>query len=101
MNMIDGVVLVVDSVEGPQAQTRFVLRKALESGAKPIVVIKIDRENADPEAVLDKVFDLFLTLNATDEQLDFPVVYAGAKDGIAMHQMADKGVDMKPCLRPS
>ena len=97
MNMIDGVVLVVDSVEGPQAQTRFVLRKALESGAKPIVVInKIDRENADPEAVLDKVFDLFLTLNATDEQLDFPVVYASAKDGIAMHQMADKGVDMKP-----
>ncbi|MEK9864360.1 MAG: GTP-binding protein, partial [Verrucomicrobiota bacterium] len=71
MNMIDGVVLVVDSVEGPQAQTRFVLRKALESGAKPIVVInKIDRENADPEGVLDKVFDLFLTLNATDEQLD-------------------------------
>ena len=97
MNMIDGVVLVVDSVEGPQAQTRFVLRKALESGAKPIVVInKIDRENADPEAVLDKVFDLFLTLNATDEQLDFPVVYASAKDGIAMNQMADKGVDMKP-----
>ena len=66
MNMIDGVLLVVDAAEGPQAQTRFVLRKALESGAKPIVVInKIDRENANPNKVLDLVFDLFLSLNAT------------------------------------
>ena len=77
MNMIDGVLLVVDSAEGPQAQTRFVLRKALEAGAKPIVVInKIDRENANPKKVLDQVFELFMSLNATDEQLDFPFIYA-------------------------
>ncbi|MBT5062325.1 MAG: GTP-binding protein, partial [Verrucomicrobia bacterium] len=97
MNMIDGVVLVVDSVEGPQAQTRFVLRKALESGAKPIVVInKIDREGAVPHEVLDKLFDLFLSLNATDDQLDFPVIYASAKQGIAMKELDDEGKDMKP-----
>jgi GTP-binding protein len=97
MSMIDGVVLVVDSVEGPQAQTRFVLRKALESGAKAIVVInKIDREGATPNEVLDKVFDLFLSLNATDEQLDFPVIYASAKQGIAMNEVSDEGTDMKP-----
>ena len=77
MKMIDGVLLVVDAHDGPQAQTRFVLQKALENGAKPIVVInKIDRENARPHKVLDMVFDLFVELNATDEQLDFPVIYA-------------------------
>ena len=82
MNMIDGVLLVVDAAEGPQAQTRFVLRKALEAGAKPIVVInKIDRENANPKKVLDQVFELFISLSATDEQLDFPFVYASAKQG--------------------
>ena len=97
MNMIDGVILVVDSVEGPQAQTRFVLRKALESGAKPIVVVnKIDRENADPHKVLDQVFELFLNLNATDEQLDFPVVYASAKAGISKIELEDEGKDMVP-----
>jgi GTP-binding protein len=84
MNMIDGVLLVVDAAEGPQAQTRFVLRKALEAGAKPIVVInKIDRENANPKKVLDQVFELFMSLNATDEQLDFPFVYCSAKAGYA------------------
>ena len=84
MNMIDGVLLVVDAAEGPQAQTRFVLRKALEAGAKPIVVInKIDRENANPKKVLDQVFELFESLNATDEQLDFPFIYCSAKDGYA------------------
>src|ERR1700704_5036927 len=67
MNMIDGVLLVVDAADGPQAQTRFVLRKALEAGAKPIVVInKIDRDNANPKKVLDEVFELFMSLNATD-----------------------------------
>ena len=76
MNMIDGVLLVVDAADGPQAQTRFVLRKALEAGAKPIVVInKIDRDNANPNKVLDQVFELFVSLHATDEQLDFPVIY--------------------------
>ena len=83
MNMIDGVLLVVDAAEGPQAQTRFVLRKALEAGAKPIVVInKIDRENANPKKVLDEVFELFMSLNATDEQLDFPFIYCSAKPGM-------------------
>lgn len=73
LRMIDGVLLVVDAAEGPQAQTKFVLRKALEVGAKPIVVLnKIDRENADPKKVLDQVFDLFIELHATDAQLDFP-----------------------------
>ncbi len=91
MNMIDGVLLVVDAAEGPQAQTRFVLRKALEAGAKPIVVInKIDRENANPKKVLDEVFELFISLNATDEQLDFPFVYASAKQGYALDSL-DEG----------
>ena len=76
--------LVVDAADGPQAQTRFVLRKALEAGAKPIVVInKIDRENANPKGVLDQVFELFMALKATDEQLDFPFVYCSAKGGYA------------------
>ena len=97
MNMIDGVLLVVDAAEGPQAQTRFVLRKALESGAKPIVVInKIDRENAAPHKVLDQVFDLFLSLNATDEQLDFPVIYASAKQGFAKSKLEDESTTMEP-----
>ncbi len=82
MKMVDGVLLVVDAYDGPQAQTKFVLKKALEAGAKPIVVInKIDRENARPHKVLDMVFELFLELNANDLQLDFPVIYASARDG--------------------
>ncbi len=90
MNMIDGVLLVVDAAEGPQAQTRFVLRKALEAGAKPIVVInKIDRDNARPRQVLDQVFELFLSLNATDEQLDFPFVFCSAKDGYALSSLEE------------
>jgi GTP-binding protein len=97
MNMIDGVLLVVDSVDGPQAQTRFVLRKALEAGAKPIVVInKIDRDNATPHQVLDAVFDLFESLHATDEQLDFPVIYASAKGGYAKEQLDHASGSMEP-----
>src|SRR5882762_6216753 len=97
MNMIDGVLLVVDAGEGPQAQTRFVLRKALEAGAKPIVVInKIDRENAAPHKVLDQVFDLFVSLHATDEQLDFPVIYASAKQGFAKVELDHVGGTMEP-----
>ena len=84
LKMIDGVLLVVDSLDGPQAQTKFVLRKALEVGAKPIVVInKIDRDNARPHKVLDMIFELFLELHATDAQLDFPTIYASAKLGFA------------------
>jgi GTP-binding protein len=97
MNMIDGVLLVVDAAEGPQAQTRFVLRKALEAGAKPIVVInKIDRENADPKKVLDQVFELFISLNATDEQLDFPFVYCSAKAGFAKLDLSHSSGTMEP-----
>ena len=97
MNMIDGVLLVVDAADGPQAQTRFVLRKALEAGAKPIVVInKIDRDNANPKKVLDLVFELFISLNATDEQLDFPFVFCSAKDGYAKLDLKDANDNMVP-----
>ena len=97
MKMVDGVLLVVDSYDGPQAQTKFVLKKALEAGAKPIVVInKIDRENARPHKVLDMVFELFLELNATDKQLDFPVVYASAKVGYAKHEIDQESETMEP-----
>jgi GTP-binding protein len=97
MNMIDGVLLVVDSAEGPQAQTRFVLRKALEAGAKPIVVInKIDRDNANPKKVLDQVFELFMSLNATDEQLDFPFIYCSAKQGYAKVELEHTSGTMEP-----
>jgi GTP-binding protein len=97
MNMIDGVLLVVDAAEGPQAQTRFVLRKALEAGAKPIVVInKIDRDNANPKKVLDQVFELFISLNATDEQLDFPFVYCSAKAGFAKMDLSHASGTMEP-----
>src|SRR5256886_2145798 len=97
MSMIDGVLLVVDAADGPQAQTRFVLRKALEAGAKPIVVInKIDRENANPKKVLDEVFDLFVSLHATDEQLDFPFVYTSAKEGYARLDLKDNTDSMEP-----
>ena len=97
MKMVDGVLLVVDSYDGPQAQTKFVLKKALEAGAKPIVVInKIDRENARPHKVLDMVFGLFLELNATDIQLDFPVVYASAKVGYAKNEIDQESETMEP-----
>ncbi|HEX7617213.1 MAG TPA: GTP-binding protein, partial [Verrucomicrobiae bacterium] len=97
MNMIDGVLLVVDAADGPQAQTRFVLRKALEAGAKPIVVInKIDRENASPKKVLDEVFELFESLNATDEQLDFPFIYCSAKGGYAKTELEHVTGTMEP-----
>jgi GTP-binding protein len=100
MNMIDGVLLVVDAADGPQAQTRFVLRKALEAGAKPIIVInKIDRENAMPHKVLDLVFDLFVSLHATDEQLDFPVIYTSAKEGYAKTNMKDESSSMEPLFQ--
>jgi GTP-binding protein len=97
MKMVDGVLLVVDAHDGPQAQTRFVLRKALENKAKPIVVInKIDRENARPRKVLDLVFDLFVELKASDEQLDFPIIYTSAKDGFALRELHENNEDMTP-----
>jgi GTP-binding protein len=97
MKMVDGVLLVVDAHDGPQAQTRFVLRKAFENHLKPIVVInKIDREHARPNEVLDLVFDLFVELKATNDQLDFPIVYASAKEGFAKRTLADQSTDMTP-----
>ena len=97
MKMVDGVLLVVDAYDGPQAQTKFVLRKAMENGLKPIVVInKIDRENARPHKVLDMVFELFLELNANDEQLDFPHIYASARDGYAKRELVDPSDTMVP-----
>ncbi|MFV0336716.1 MAG: translational GTPase TypA [Chthoniobacterales bacterium] len=97
MKMVDGVLLIVDAYEGPQAQTKFVLKKALENNAKPIVVVnKIDRENARPEKVLDMVFELFLELNASDEQLDFPHIYASGKDGYAKAELTDESDNLKP-----
>ena len=100
MKMVDGVLLVVDAHDGPQAQTRFVLRKALENGLKPIVVInKIDRENARPHKVVDMVFDLFVELKATDEQLDFPIVYASAKNGFAVRELHEQHQDMAPLFQ--
>jgi GTP-binding protein len=97
MKMVDGVLLVVDAHDGPQAQTRFVLRKALENKVKPIVVInKIDRENARPHKVLDMVFDLFVELKANDEQLDFPIIYASAKNGFAMRELHENNEDLTP-----
>ncbi len=97
LSMIDGVLLLVDAKDGPQAQTRFVLRKALESGARPIVVInKIDRDHARPDWVHDQVLELFFALDATEEQLDFPFVYASAKDGYATHDPNVREGDMTP-----
>src|SRR5574342_262695 len=79
MNMVDGVLLLVDAAEGPMPQTRFVLRKALEMGHKAIVVInKVDRKNADPAGALNKTFDLFIELGASDRQADFPIIYSNA-----------------------
>ncbi|HMX15295.1 MAG TPA: translational GTPase TypA [Rhodocyclaceae bacterium] len=97
LSMVDGVLLLVDAVEGPMPQTRFVTRKALQQGLKPIVVInKIDRPGARPDWVINHTFDLFDKLGATEEQLDFPVVYASALNGYAMLDAAQPGTDMTP-----
>ncbi|BAL25104.1 translational GTPase TypA [Azoarcus sp. KH32C] len=97
LSMVDGVLLLVDAVEGPMPQTRFVTRKALALGLKPIVVInKIDRPGSRPDWVINQTFDLFDKLGATEEQLDFPVVYASALNGFAMLDAATPGTDMKP-----
>ncbi len=97
LKMVDGVILLVDAAEGPLPQTKFVLRKSLQLGYRPIVLInKIDRGDARPDAVLNMVFDLFVDLHASDEQLDFPVLYAIAREGIAKKSLADEGVDLSP-----
>jgi GTP-binding protein len=101
LRMVDGVLLLVDAFEGPMPQTRFVLRKALQLALHPVVVInKIDRPACDPLDTLDKIYDLFIDLNATEEQLDFPVVYASARDGYAVHDLAlrESATDLRPLL---
>ncbi|HUT51420.1 MAG TPA: translational GTPase TypA [Alphaproteobacteria bacterium] len=95
LSMVDSVLLLVDAVEGPMPQTRFVTMKALARGLKPIVVInKVDRDAARPDWAIDQTFDLFDKLGASDEQLDFPVVYASAVEGWATKNLADRGGDM-------
>jgi GTP-binding protein len=97
LKMVDSVLLLVDAFEGPMPQTRFVLKKSLDLGLKPIVVInKIDRSGARPHQVVDMVFDLFCELNANDEQLDFPVIYTSARDGYAVSEPEDEPADLKP-----
>ena len=99
LNMADGALLIVDAYEGPKPQTRFVLSHALERGLRIVVVVnKIDRPNADPEGAVDKVFDLMVELGASDEQLDFPVVYASAVNGYARLDPNDGNMDMVPLL---
>ena len=97
LSMVDGVILLVDAAEGPMPQTKFVTSKALGLGLKPIVVVnKVDRGDARPEAVHEEVFDLFAALDANDEQLDFPVLYAVGRDGWAAETPDDRGGDLKP-----
>ena len=97
LKMVDGVILLVDAFEGVMPQTRFVLRKALNLNLKPIVVLnKIDRPGARPDAVVEEVIDLFLDLAANDDQLNFPVIYASGKQGLASLDANNMGTDMKP-----
>ena len=99
LKMVDGVLLLVDAVEGPMPQTKFVLKKSLELYLKPILVInKIDRPNSRPHEIADKVFDLFCELNASDEQLDFPICYASGKDGYATLNLDEPSESVKPLL---
>lgn len=97
LKMVDSVLLVVDSYEGPMPQTKFVLKKALELGLNPIVVInKIDKPDARPDEVIDEVFELFIELGANDDQLDFPIVYCSAREGYARLDPQDENKDMEP-----
>jgi GTP-binding protein len=100
LSMVDSVLLLVDAVDGPMPQTRFVTQKAFEKGLKPIVVInKVDRPDARPDWVLDQVFDLFDRLGGTDEQLDFPVIYASAIEGISGLEANEMSSDMTPLMQ--
>src|SRR5438093_4368976 len=97
MNMVDGVLLLVDAVDGPMPQTRFVLSKALAMGHRAIVVVnKIDRADARPDEVVNETFDLFGVLQASNDQLDFPIVYTNAVAGTASLDLATPGADLRP-----
>ena len=100
LRMVDGVLLVIDAYDGPQAQTRFVLRKALAHGLKVVIVInKIDRDNAEPAKMYDKVLELLMELNATEEQFDAPVVYGSGRDGYMMFHLGEEKKDMSPLFQ--
>jgi GTP-binding protein len=97
LKMVDGVLLLVDAQEGVMPQTKFVLKKAIELGLIPVVVInKIDKDGSEPDRVMDEVFDLLVALDANDDQLEFPVLYAAARDGYAKWEMEDENIDMTP-----
>ena len=99
LNMADGALLIVDAFEGPMPQTRFVLKHALSLGLRIVVVInKIDRPGSRPEEVVDEVFDLMVELEASDEQLDFPIIYASAVNGYARYAPEDENMNMVPLL---
>ena len=99
LGMTDGVILLTDAAEGPMPQTKFVLGKALKQGLKPIVIInKIDRTDGRPEEVVDEVFDLFVALEASDQQLDFPILYASGRDGWCTKELSDERKDLHPLL---
>ncbi len=99
LKMVDGALLLVDALEGPMPQTKFVLRRALEAGLKVIVVInKVDRPNARPMQVIDEVLDLFIHLGANEEQIDFPYIFASGKAGYAKYKLEDEGKDITPLL---
>jgi len=100
LKMVDGAILLVDASEGPLPQTRFVLNKALEAHLRIIVVInKIDRKDARPQEVLNEIYDLFIDLDADDTQIDFPVLYAIGRDGIAQKTLDEKGKDLAPLFQ--
>ncbi|MEY2878357.1 MAG: GTP-binding protein TypA/BipA [Verrucomicrobiota bacterium] len=100
LRMVDGVLLVIDAYDGPQAQTRFVLRKALQHGLKVVIVInKIDRDNAEPAKMYEKVLELLMELNATEEQFDAPVVYGSGRDGYMMYHLGEEKKDMSPLFQ--
>jgi GTP-binding protein len=100
LSMVDGIILLVDASEGPLPQTRFVLRKALERGLPPIVVLnKIDRPDARPQEVLNEVYDLFIDLDATEDQIEFPVLYTNARDGVAMIEPGGAGEDLSALFK--
>lgn len=98
LKMVDGALLLVDALEGPMPQTKFVLRRALEAGLKVIVVInKVDRPNARPLQVIDEVLDLFIHLGANDEQIDFPYIFASGKDATPKGLLKKKAKTLRPC----
>src|SRR5699024_6351316 len=95
--MVNGVIILVDAAEGPLPQTKFVLRKSLDLGYEPIVVInKTDRPDARPDDVLNEIFDLFVMLDASNDQLDFPILYAEGINGIARYELEDTNDDLEP-----